>query len=152
MNLSIYITPQINTRGPNIKIISRSHIYDFQNFQDNKISCTIEDAPTKFTIMHHGKSHKDVEFADGKIVRDVGFALNSIKMDGHVFTNEIYTFDTHFSDHSKIQANNYFGHNCYMTFDINEPLDFWIFKLKNKKTSTTENNIDIEQFITEILA
>jgi len=152
MKIDIYITPQIYKRGPNIKIISAKHIYDFENFVGNKISCTIEDAPTKFTIMHYGKYNKDVKFANGKIVHDVGFTVNSINMNGHVLTHEIYRFDTHLSDGSKIQGNNYFGHNCYMTFDINEPLDFWIFKQKNKKTSTIENNIDIEQFIKEILS
>ena len=152
MKLDLYITPQVFKRGPNIKIISKKHVYDFENFTDNKISCVIEDAPTKFTIMHHGKSDKDVEFKNGKIIHDVGFALNTIKMNGHVLTHEIYRFDTHFSDGSKIKANNYFGHNCYMTFDINEPLNFWIFNQRNKKTPISQNTIDIEQFIKEILS
>ena len=152
MKLVIYITPKIYKRGPNIKIISGKHTHVFENFKDTKIFCTIEDAPSKFTIMHYGKSDKDVVYASGKIIHDVGFALNSIELNDHVLTHEIFEFYTHFSDGTKIQANNYFGHNCYMTFDINEQLDYWIFKQKNKKSSMPKNDNDIEEFIKEILS
>lgn len=152
MKIEIYITPQVHKRGPNIKIISKKTAQDFTNFSGNKIVCEIESAPTQFTIMHYGKTDQDMLIENDHIVKDVGFTLNSIKIDGHVLTNEIFRFDTCFMDGTKIQANNYFGHNCYITFDINQPLDFWIFDLKNKRSLSYDNEIDVGKFIKEILS
>lgn len=152
MKLEIYITSQVYKRGPNIKIISKKSAQDFTNFTANKIVCEIESAPTQFTIMHYGKTDQDMLIENDQIVKDVGFTLNSIKINGHVLTNEIFRFDTCFMDGTKIQANNYFGYNCFMTIDINKPLDFWIFDLKNKKSTTTSHEIDIDKFIQEILS
>jgi len=151
MKLEIYITPQIYKRGPNIKLISKKHIHVFENFKENKITCEIEDAPTKFSILHYDKADTDVQVENGKIVNDVGFSLNTIIIDGHVLTNEIFGFKTHYADRTSVSGNNYFGHNCYMTFDINQSLDFWIFDLKHQQTND-DHEIDVQKFIEEILS
>lgn len=150
MNIELDITPQIYQRGPNIKIFAGKKVFTYENYQNNVIQCEIQDAPTKITIMHYGKSDNDIKLENNKIIKDTGFTLNSIKFDDHKLTNEIFKFEILLADGQKLTGNNYFGHNCAMTFDINEPIDFWIFKIKNQ--SNKDNSINIDEFIADILS
>ena len=151
MKLEIFITPQIYKRGPNIKIISKKHSYFFENYTSNKIVCEIEQPPTKFSIIHCDKADSDVLIENGKIIKDVGFTLNTVKIADYVLTNEIFSIKTHYADGTSTVANNYFGHNCYMTFDIDQSLDFWIFNLRHQENNVN-NEIDVQIFIDEILS
>ena len=152
MKLQIYITPQIYIRGPNVKIITKEKIYDFLDFRGNKIECILPQPPIEFTIMHHGKSNNDLSIQNNQIVHDTGFTINTIKIDEYTLTNEIFQFDTCFSDGKKLKGNNYFGDNCYMTFNIDKPIDFWIFDLKSKNYHQSNFVVDIDKFIAEILS
>ena len=150
MKLELNITPQIYQRGPNIKIFAGSQVFTHENYKQNCIKCEIKDAPVKITIMHYGKSYDDIKLENDKIIKDTGFTLNSVKFNDHEIINEIFKFEITLADGKKLTNNNYFGHNCTMTFDIDEQLDFWIFKIKNQ--SNNDISINIDEFIADILS
>lgn len=151
MKLKLNIIPQIYQRGPNIKIINKTSTFDFDNVTDTSLECDIDDAPTSFTIMHHNKSNNDILLEDGKIIKDTGFTLASIELNDQILKDEIFKFEISYANGTKMTGNNYFGDNCYMTINIDQPLEFWMFDLKHQKENV-DYEIDVDKFVEEILS
>lgn len=150
MILELNIIPSIYKRGPNIKIFHAGKTHDYEDFREDKIIMELNSAPTSFTIMHHGRTDADVNFQNGLVVQEVGFTLHSIKLDNHVLQNEIYKFPMH--RYGKTETgHNYFGLNGYMTIDIDQDLDRWIWDIKHQFRDG-DDNIDVDAFIKEVLS
>lgn len=156
------ITINLNVKnyngGPKVRVYTEQKTL-FDSQITKKGLCTIEfdtqlSLPNKVTIQHYDKNMKrdTLVQADGRILDDKGFFVESVKIDDVLLLHELFHFELIKDDGEIIKKSNYLGFNSKFVIDLDtEDLYNW-YSGWQKILASDQEIFSYDKFKEEIFA